>query len=398
MDEVTIRLANVKLTIEFAAEDTGARKPDFRVEGEPQAKGQAQIEGGAAPIALNAVQAAAASTSAAQESQPPVASRVDDAPAVASVRYGVDRELQREKIRAERRAEAERRKADLRRGHFPRNPVLEREILRFVSRFGMATPKQMMRVHPIEHALMTETGRYTLAVERFILSEDRACDQLDALRAEGLLTSDAPLYQSRPDSVSMTTREGMELAGMGLLPPVPFRDVAYGRDYFLGLVDLYQGIASSVPGGVAWVSARELGSAEVKTARESELSRKLPSLEPSPHKVWPATPEGVVVAHDGLLAAVGLEMTRASDSRLRAYETVLGSYSRDPFIDRVYLFFTRKEALERVAELTQRYRNDGFFLLKEYRAKDPLGLLEARDTGKAAATTARPPGGAGAQS
>lgn len=266
--------------------------------------------------------------------------------------------------------------ADLQWGRFPRSEELERKILTFLARFGAATPAQLMRWHPLHKHFVEGGGRYSLATERFFFSEERACDYLDGMRSEGLVTSSAARFQSDADTVFGATDEGMKVAGLGSLSELP-SEAMRGSDYHLKMVDLYQGIMGSLHEDAAWVTGRELQSAEYKTAREEELGRKLPSVLPGRHQFWPAAPEGMLVLREsGVAAAVGLETTRVSNRRIAVYETIFEVFSRDRAVDRAYYFFTHEEARPRVEKLAERYRRDGFFVLRDYRTEDPLGISE----------------------
>ncbi|WP_152670632.1 hypothetical protein [Rubrobacter aplysinae] len=265
----------------------------------------------------------------------------------------------------------------------PRNRDLEREVLQFLARFIAADVKQLMNRYPIWKNLFAQSN-FSLAAERFFDSEDRACDQLELMRREGMIDANVQYFQSDSETVYRITREGEEAAGMSNLPDVSVIDLAHGLDYYKKMVGLYQNMMDSLGGRAEWITGRELMSEEVRAEREEKLGRKLPASSPGAHKAWPATPEGVLFFRDsGAVAAVGLELTHVSKSRLSAYESILDSYCADPNIDRVYLFFAHEKAMQQVEELAQSYRQDDFFVFKEHPSEFPSetnGLLTHRST------------------
>lgn len=248
----------------------------------------------------------------------------------------------------------------------PRSRNLEREVLKFLSAFIAADVKQLRNRCPLWDKLWDQ-HQLSIAAERFFNSEDRACDQLEIMRWEGMIDADARYFQSDSRTVYRITREGEEAAGMSHLPSVSVIDLAHGLDYYKKMVGLYQNMMDSLDDRAEWITGRELMSEEIRTEREERLGRKLPASSPGAHKAWPATPEGVLFFKDsGAVAAVGLELTHVSKSRLSAYESILESYCADPNIDRVYLFFAHEKAMQQVEELAQSYRQDDFFVFREH--------------------------------
>lgn len=253
----------------------------------------------------------------------------------------------------------------------PRDCELEREVLTFLSRFVAADVKQLMSRYPIWSNL-SDQSRLSLAAERFFDSEDRACDQLERMRREGTIATDARYFRSAPKTVYQITGKGEEAADMSLLPAISVCYLAHGLDYYAKMVGLYQSMMNSLDGRAEWVTGRELMSEEIRADWEEKLGRGLPAAAPGAHEAWPATPEGVLFSRDsGAVAAVGLELTHVSRSRLSAYESILESYSEDPNIDRVYLFFAHEKARQQVEELARCYRQDDFFVFRDYPVENP---------------------------
>lgn len=255
----------------------------------------------------------------------------------------------------------------------PRSRNLEREVLRFLSTFIAADVKQLMNRYPLWENLCDQ-HHLSIAAERFFDSEDRACDQLEMMRWEGMIDADVRYFQNDLETVYRITPEGEEMAEMSHLPSVSVNDLAHGLDYYTKMVGLYQNIMSSLNGRAEWITGRELMSEGIRSEWEEKLGRKLPASTPGAHKVWPATPEGVLFFRDsGAIAAVGLELTHVSRSRLSAYETILDSYYSDPDIDRAYLFFAHEKAMQQVEEQAQRYEQDDFFVFREHPIEDQSG-------------------------
>lgn len=148
-------------------------------------------------------------------------------------------------------------------------------------------------------------------------------------------------------------------------------DLAHGYQQFLRTVDLYLAVMRGTRENAAWITSRELMSDKIRTSQENELERSLPVSMSSAHKVWPATPEGVLVLKErNVIVAVGLELTKVSKTRLAAYKGILDRYSRDPTIDRACFFFAHDTAIERVRDLAKRYRRDDFFAFHEFPAEN----------------------------
>ena len=256
----------------------------------------------------------------------------------------------------------------------PRSSELEREVLKLLCRFVVAEAGQLRRAREAERRLL-ERGLYSLAAERFFYSDEQASEQIRKMDLEDLVETCKNYNFDRSEPVYQATQKGAELVGMGSLPSVSPTENAHGTFYYTKMLDLSQRIVGSLGGEAEWVTGRELLSEEIRTAREEDVGRSLPSAVPGAHGAWPMTPEGVLVMEDrATVAAVGLELTRVSDRRLAAYEAILERYSVDPAIDRAYLFFAHEDALQRVEELSRRYRQDEFLVFREYQAEGPVEL------------------------
>jgi hypothetical protein len=244
------------------------------------------------------------------------------------------------------------------------------DVLNFLSRFVIATVGQLDGVR-MERSFRAGRLRWGSETKRFPMAGWLARERLEAMRQDGLIRIDDPFYIRQNESVCVATYRGMARVGLGGLPPVEPEDLAHGYQQFLRTVDLYLAVMRGTRENAAWITSRELMSDEIRTSRENELGRSLPASMPSAHKVWPATPEGVLVLKErNVVAAIGLELTKVSKARLASYEEILDRYSRDPTIDRACFFFAHDTALQRVRDLAKRYRRDGFFAFHEFPAEN----------------------------
>lgn len=248
----------------------------------------------------------------------------------------------------------------------PRSPELEHEVLRFLARFGAAEARQLTYHFPIRSRLL-EQLQFPSVAERFFDSQDLASDLLDSIKRKGLIDVDRFYFQSDADPAYQITDKGQAAVNMGDLPTMSVYHLSHGLTYYTQMVDLYHSIMSQLAGNVAWITGRELLTEKLRIAWEVELGRRLPSAIPGAHRAWPMTPEGVLAFEcSNAVAAVGLELTRVSPSRLAAYKDILDNYYSDPDIDRAHLFFSHEEAMQRVEELARRYPTNDFFTFSKY--------------------------------
>lgn len=245
----------------------------------------------------------------------------------------------------------------------------DKEIISMLWRFEEVTERQLRHRYPILQYQL-DHGRLLAEAAEFYGSPEAALKRLEAMEEEGLIASSLYSRWGR-ETTYVATERGANLAGLnprqGRTPAV-----ARERGYHMQMVDVYQRIMSTLREDAVWVTNRELLDDDVRTRRENELGRRLPTVTPSPSPQWPATPEGLLVLKESDAAvAVGLELTMVADKRMIAYEAILDRYSEDPSIDRAHLYFAHEEPMRRVEQLALRRRQDGFFVFEAYRTGKP---------------------------
>ena len=358
-----------KYVVLFADGREIAMPPAEDLEIEPRTKGGLRkgrlklLGGRSATIFLDLDRVLAVYPVAASEDPLPRGYAPQQGPFASGVARAAHEEVERRELE---RRERESRKKERRAAQ---SKELDREITAALTLFAEMEDSHFVNPYPIVRNF-ERRGRVPAEVLEFSGSREVARERLDAMSEEGLV-------RCTSDGWYRVTEEGAKLAGLGLAPAR--RGSSSGlRQHFRTMVGLCQAIMASVSEEARWVTDRELLDDAVRTRREAEIGRRLPSGRPSPaFHAWPSYPGGVLILEEtGTTSAVGLELSPVTEKKLAHYETMLEDLARDPVLDRVHLVFQEDEALRRVQELAGRYRQDGFFVFRQFRVDDPLSFRQ----------------------
>jgi hypothetical protein len=245
-------------------------------------------------------------------------------------------------------------------------PELDQQIVRVLLNFREAGIDELRGRYPIFRHF-EKLDRLTPEIVEFFVSEAGAAERLGAMEIEGLIQrSEISTPGLRKVARYTATDKGAEF--VGAKRPVGKRPyVAQSEDYYARMLAFCQGIMEGLYREATWVTQQELKDDKSRTSLEECLGRRLPEVRPAP-KGYLDAPEAVLISqkHD-LVAAIGLELRQISDRRMEIYNEILGSFAKDPRLNRAYLFFADRYFMKQVGEVARGHRKDDFFVLAQYR-------------------------------